>query len=103
VSHLSEAPASSTLYGSATYAADLASYRDQVIAAIRPACANERDDDGDGRVDHPDDPGCDSARDAHEDGGTARARRTWLAMLAFGALLGWRLRALWRARHSGVT
>jgi hypothetical protein len=38
-----------------------------------PACANGIDDDGDGRVDYPDDPGCAFANDDTEGGGTYAA------------------------------
>ena len=59
-------PASSSIYGNLTYAADLAQYRAQLIALTRPQCANEVDDDGDSLSDWPADPGCDSELDDSE-------------------------------------
>jgi hypothetical protein len=35
--------------------------------ANRPACSNTIDDDGDGKIDYPEDPGCSSANDDSED------------------------------------
>ncbi len=59
-------PASTSLYGNGTLAADLAAYRSQIlgITAI-PACDDVVDDDGDGLVDLLD-PGCLDAADAFE-------------------------------------
>ena len=54
------------LYGNATYAIDLASYRDQIIATVRPECSDEVGNDGDGLIDFPADPGCTSAEDLSE-------------------------------------
>ena len=54
------------LDGNVTYAVDLASYRDQIIATVRPECSDEVENDGDGLVDFPDDPGCKSAEDLSE-------------------------------------
>ncbi|HEY8153602.1 MAG TPA: trypsin-like serine protease [Myxococcota bacterium] len=66
-------PDSTALYGKVTqpignitYAIDLAVYRDQLIEATRPECANEVDDDGDNLVDWPADPGCTSQLDDTE-------------------------------------
>ncbi len=50
-------PTNTSLYGNIVYAADLSHYRDQILAAARP-CADGVDDDGDGLVDFPADPGC---------------------------------------------
>lgn len=59
-------PPSYALYGNATYSIDLASYRDQIIAAVRPECSDEVENDGDGLLDFPADPGCTSAEDLSE-------------------------------------
>jgi hypothetical protein len=57
---------SHVLDGNVTYAVDVASYRDQIIATVRPECSNEVDDDFDTRTDFPDEPGCTSAEDLSE-------------------------------------
>jgi len=54
------------LEGNVTYAVDLASYRDQIIATVRPECSDEVENDGDGHTDFPNDPGCKSAEDLSE-------------------------------------
>ncbi len=60
-------PARTTLYGNMTFAADLSVYRDQILAiTLAPACRDGLDDDGDGRVDFPADPGCASGDDDSE-------------------------------------
>jgi len=57
--------ADDALYGNLTYSADLSYYRDQILDIVYP-CDNGIDDDGDGWVDHPDDPGCADADDPSE-------------------------------------
>jgi hypothetical protein len=62
-------PAQTVLYGNETWSAQLADYRDQILsimAGTAPACADGMDDDGDGLIDHPDDPGCDDELDPFE-------------------------------------
>ncbi len=60
-------PPEVALYGNHTYAADLAVYRQQILKrAFAASCSNGYDDDGDGRVDFPEDPGCTSAEDESE-------------------------------------
>jgi hypothetical protein len=61
-------PSSYVLYGNATYAVDVSAYRDQIIAVVRPECSDEVENDGDGYVDFPQDPGCSSAEDRFEIG-----------------------------------
>jgi len=61
-----EAQPSLALEGNVTYAVDLASYRDQIIATVRPECSDEVESDGDGLVDFPNEPGCKSAEDLSE-------------------------------------
>lgn len=56
-------PAATALDGNLTYSADLARFRDQLIPLVRPECSDEVDNDGDGKVDYPEDPGC-SSREA---------------------------------------
>jgi hypothetical protein len=51
-------PAETALYGNLTYAADLASYRSQIIEIVRPECSDEVDNDGDDLIDFPADPDC---------------------------------------------
>ena len=60
-------PKRTTLFGNITYAADLSLYREEVLAiAGVPACRDGLDDDGDGLVDFPEDPGCGHADDRNE-------------------------------------
>lgn len=60
-------PASMALLGNVTYSVDLAYYRAEILAVTQqPACSNGLDDDGDGLVDHPADPGCEAAGDLDE-------------------------------------
>jgi len=69
-----------TQYGDMTYAADIVSYRSEILRWARPVCFNEEDDDGDGKIDFPADPGCSSLSDSDE-----RENR----LNAFGVALGW--------------
>lgn len=60
-------PDRSAIYGNRTYAADLSFYLDQIDAITSvAACDDGVDQDGDGLVDYPDDPGCDDALDPFE-------------------------------------
>ena len=62
-------PDGTALYGNETWSAQLADYRDQILsimAGTAPACADGMDDDGDGLVDDPDDPGCADPLDPFE-------------------------------------
>jgi hypothetical protein len=61
-----QTPKNASSYGDRTHAADLTHYREEILRWTRAACANERDDDGDDRIDYPQDPGCDSAHDRNE-------------------------------------
>ncbi len=62
-----EQPASTSIYGNATYAADLSVYRDQILALTSvPGCRDGLDGDGDGLVDHPLDPDCSGPDDPDE-------------------------------------
>jgi hypothetical protein len=54
------------LDGNVTYAVDLAAYRDQIIAAVRPECSDEAENDADGAVDFPLDAGCTGMEDLSE-------------------------------------
>jgi hypothetical protein len=60
-------PPETSLYGNPTWAANLATYRAQIVArASMPGCADGLDDDADGLTDFPADPGCQDALDAWE-------------------------------------
>ena len=60
-------PPETALYTNASFAAQLSWYKPQIEAVLADvACSNGVDDDGDGLVDHPDDPGCASPDDAFE-------------------------------------
>jgi hypothetical protein len=60
-------PAQTALYGNLSYAVDLATYRGQIEAIVRTeSCSDGLDDDGDGLIDHPADPGCESPTDDSE-------------------------------------
>jgi hypothetical protein len=60
-------PASSALYGNHTFAVDLSFYRSAILdITTRPACSDGIDDDGDGFVDYPADPGCFDAASTSE-------------------------------------
>ncbi len=60
-------PPRTTVYGNTTFAADLSVYREQILERTgQPACRDGLDDDGDGRVDFPEDPDCLGADDPDE-------------------------------------
>ena len=66
-SKLQNQPANTALYTNVTYAADIATYRADILSVISvPDCANGLDDDLDGQIDAGGDPGCDNAADASE-------------------------------------
>jgi hypothetical protein len=55
--------------GNAGFIVDLFAYRNDILAIIdQPACNDGLDDDGDGLVDYPDDPGCADEFDTDERG-----------------------------------
>ncbi len=61
-------PSDTALFGNASYAAQLSDYHAEVSALLEsPVCSDGLDNDGDGRVDFPDDPGCAHATYALED------------------------------------
>jgi hypothetical protein len=92
----SRAPEASTLYGDLTFATDLTFYRDEILRWTRPACSNERDDDGDERIDFPLDPDCVDAADRNERGSTPLdGIAFWAAGLGTAALAGILGAALW--------
>ncbi len=72
-SQLAGKPSHSTAYGDFVYAADLSFYREEILRWARPACANGEDDDGDGAIDHPEDPDCRSPLQGDE----RPIRRDW--------------------------
>jgi hypothetical protein len=60
-------PLSIALYDNVSLIADLDFYRSQILAVIdEPDCDDGLDEDGDGLVDYPEDPGCASALDFDE-------------------------------------
>lgn len=64
-------PGYTSLYGNVGLIVDLYAYRDDILAITdRPDCADGLDEDRDGLVDFPSDPGCASASDSSERGGT---------------------------------
>ncbi|MEZ4330906.1 MAG: hypothetical protein R3F35_04105 [Myxococcota bacterium] len=90
-------PERTSIYGDTTYVADLTRYREDILRFARPACANERDDDGDELIDFEADPGCDSPLDPSErDDPLDPATWPWLAFAGSIALAGffnaWRRR-----------
>lgn len=97
VSNLPEQPRETSLYGSATYAADLSSYRDQILATMSRDCAGGRGDET----------GCATAGgDGSAWRGTLGTRAALSLSLLAGAAVGllvWWLAVRARARHSGVT
>jgi hypothetical protein len=60
-------PANTSIYGNAGIIADLFAYRSEILAVIdQPDCDDGLDDDGDGLIDFPADPGCSSLTDSDE-------------------------------------
>ncbi len=60
-------PESTSLFGNVGLIVDLYAYRNDLLAVVdRPDCDDGLDEDGDGLVDFPEDPGCTSASDASE-------------------------------------
>ncbi|MBW2697523.1 MAG: trypsin-like peptidase domain-containing protein [Deltaproteobacteria bacterium] len=60
-------PQKTAVEGNLAIAADLAYYRTQILAITEvPGCNDGLDDDGDGLIDYPDDPGCSDANDMWE-------------------------------------
>ncbi len=60
-------PEEHSLYGNHGWASDLYFYRNAILAVIdQPDCDDGLDEDGDGLVDYPADPGCTSASDTSE-------------------------------------
>ena len=100
VSAHTASPGHTTIYGDTTFAADISFYRGEILRWARPKCANEEDDDGDGKIDFPLDPGC-SAPDDHDERNEGPIARgigiAWAAPLVGSCVLGvvmfFRLRA----------
>jgi hypothetical protein len=83
VSSLSATPTGTTQYGDTTYAADISHYRSEIIRWTRPQCANDEDDDADGKIDFPLDPDCQSATDRDErDRRPLAIRNAWMLGVA---------------------
>lgn len=67
VSQPQNQPSLTSLYTNSSLAADVASYRDEILSIIQvPDCSNGLDDDLDGQIDVGADPGCDSGSDTSE-------------------------------------
>jgi len=66
ISNLAGRPSQTTEHGDLTYAADLSSYRDEILRWTRPQCSNDQDDDADAAIDYPDDTDCQSPDDDSE-------------------------------------
>jgi hypothetical protein len=83
--------ATASTYGDTTFAADISFYRNEILRWARPKCVNEEDDDGDGKIDFPLDPGCSAPGDPDErdtsllDHGTGAF---WAITLGGGFVLG---------------
>ncbi len=62
-------PPSTSIYQDLGIIVDLFAYRNDILAIIdQPDCSNGLDDDGDGLIDFPNDPGCNDALDSNERG-----------------------------------
>lgn len=83
-------PPRTSMFGDRTFVADLASYRGEILRWARSACSNEEDDDGDGLIDFPSDPGCDSEMDRDE----RESEPAFLVQATAGSLLALGLLAL---------
>jgi hypothetical protein len=60
-------PEETSLFGNQGLIVDLSAYRDAILAVTdRPDCSDGLDEDGDGLVDHPADPGCSGPTDTSE-------------------------------------
>ena len=89
VSGIRNAPGSGAVYGDSTYVVDLSHYRPEILRWTRASCSNEVDDDGDERIDFPDDPGCDGPNDRNERDATPFADPSlWIAAGASLGILG---------------
>ncbi len=101
VSGFSGTPQRTSTYGDVTFAADISSYRGEILRWTRPACSNELDDDGDRETDYPKDPGCDSPFDRNErDRGSSLSEALWsTAAFVLAAGLMWLLWARIRSRN----
>jgi hypothetical protein len=66
-SFFQDQPSQTALFGNASLAGDVRFYRDQIVAALALSdCIDGLDNDGDGLIDHPDDPGCLDETDVSE-------------------------------------
>jgi len=96
ISSMSARPERTSQYGDTTYAADITHYRSEIFRWTRSQCANEEDDDGDGKIDFPLDPDCASATDRYErDLRPLALRNAWMIGLVGAGVTGlW----FWRSR-----
>lgn len=93
-------PGRTAQYGDTTYAADISHYRSEIFRWTRTHCANEEDDDGDGKIDFPLDPDCESPTDRDErDLRPLAIKNAWLiGLVSLGGLALWSSRARLQAR-----
>ena len=104
ISSLHATPERTSQYGDTTWAADISHYRSEIFRWTRPHCANEEDDDGDGKIDFPLDPDCESPTDRDErDLRPLAIKNAWLiGLVSLGVLGLWTFRsrvvARWRRR-----
>lgn len=83
-------PPRSSLYGALTYAADIATYRDQIMDIVYPGCEST---DEEGVLD------CDARGHVTDDRDETELTRVSVGLLALLGTIGcWRVFALWRAR-----
>jgi hypothetical protein len=95
-------PRTSTV-GDLTYAADLSAYREEIFRWARPVCANEIDDDGDGKIDYPRDPDCEDENDRDERGRRADLESLgWVGFAGLGIAGSWIGRWLWKRSQRGT-
>ena len=87
-------PTRTSEYGDVTYAADISHYRGEIFRWTRGHCANEKDDDGDGKIDFPLDPDCDSSTDRDErDLRPLAIQNAWMiGLICLGGAGIWRFR-----------
>lgn len=93
-------PSNAASIGDVTFAVDLSQYRSEILRWARPQCANELDDDGDGKIDYPEDIQCANRMENDERRGSHAADipvwKLWVLAAATIATAG----LLWRSRRT---
>jgi hypothetical protein len=97
-------PEKTSQYGDTTWAADVSHYREEIFRWTRSHCANEEDDDGDGKIDFPLDPDCESPADRDERDLRPLAIKNagLIGLVSLGGLGLWFLIARGKAGHTGA-